>query len=417
MGILGKMKKKAGSGFFIALDIGSHEIKALLCVSEGKKGVILGVGRKKQDLTDMNSGSVLDIASVIENCKDAINAAEKDAGIGVEKVIIGISGDFVKGATHTTTYIRRDPNKKMDLAELKNIIQKVQWRSFEVIRSQISLETGYNEIDIKLVNASVVDTRVDGYKVENPIGFQGKEIELSIFNSFAPLEQHGILQTLAVELDLEIIAISSEPYSLAKHFGKEGNKKSNTIIIDIGASSTEIAIVKEGSVISTKMFNMGGRLFTKRLAKSLKISFEDAEKIKISYSKDKLERQSYKIVREAMKEDCDLWISGVVLALNSVDKDVNLPGKIQLCGASSQLPEVKEALESRNWYKNLKFTKKPTISHLSRKSVENFIDETKNLNNSKDMTALSLANMALEEIAEEKLPNKVLKKVVRLMKM
>jgi cell division protein FtsA len=164
-----------------------------------------------------------------------------------------------------------------------------------------------------LVNAAIVDVRIDGYKVANPLGFQGKEVTISIFNAFAPLVHFGSLQTIAAELDLDLLAITAGPYALARCLSSEDGGNFSAIFIDIGGGTTDIAVVNNGSVEGTKMFTLGGRTFTKRLAQALSVNFDDAEKIKIAYSNEKLEKQSNRIVREAMKSDCEVWLSGVAL--------------------------------------------------------------------------------------------------------
>lgn len=412
-----RIKKRATDAHFLALDIGTDNIKALICEAEGSKAKVLGVGRKKQKLGDMQSGVVTDIASVIANCHSAIREAENMAGVSATKMILGISGELVKGATSTTSYVRRDANSKIDLAELKNIVHKVQWRAFDMVRGQLAHETGYSEIDVKLVNAAIVDVRIDGYKVTNPIGFQGKEVTLGIFNAFAPLVHYGALQTIASEIDKELLAIAAEPYALTRCLSHEDAGQFGAIFIDIGGGTTDIAVVRDGAVEGTKMFTLGGRTFTKRLSQTLNISFQEAEDIKFSYSNDLLERQSHKIVREAMKSDCDVWLSGVVLTLESFENIDVLPSKILLSGGGSHLPEIKEALETREWAKSLPFAKKPQINFLSPRMVTNVIDETKTLNDQQDIVPMALANLAISFITEEQLLSKVLKKVVRLMQM
>ncbi|MFA6917431.1 MAG: cell division FtsA domain-containing protein [Candidatus Gracilibacteria bacterium] len=410
-----RIKTSSNSNSFLVLDIGTDMIKALVCVAEGSKGRVIGVGKKQQKLGDMQGGVVTDIASVIANCTTAIREAERMAGVTTTRMILGISGELVKGATSTTSYVRRDANSKIDLAELKNIVHKIQWRAFDIVRSQLSHETGYNEIDVKLVNAAIVDTRIDGYKVSNPIGFQGKEVTLSIFNAFAPLVHYGALQTIAAEIDRELLAIAAEPYCLTRCLGNEDSTQFGAIFIDIGAGTTDIAIVRNGAVEGTKMFTLGGRMFTKRLAQNLNISFQEAEEIKLNYSNDKLERQSHRIVREAMQTDCDVWLSGVVLTIEEfADIDV-LPSKILLSGGGALLPEIKEVMETREWIKSLPFAKKPQINFLNPKMIANMSDDTKTLNSPQDAVPLALANLALSFISEEALPSKVLKKVVRLM--
>ena len=373
------------------------------------------MGIKTQKLGDMQSGVVTDIAAVIANAESAIRDAEKMAGVQTSQMILGISGELVKGATSTTSYVRREANNKIDLSELKNIVHKMQWKAFDLVRGQLSYETGYSEIDVKLVNAAIVDVRIDGYKVTNPIGFQGKEVTLSIFNAFAPPVHFGALQTIAAEIDKEIIAIAVEPYAIARCLSHEDGGRFGAIFIDVGAGTTDIAIVRDGAVEGTKMFTLGGRSFTKRLAQTLNISFNEAEEIKINYSNDKLERQSHRIVREAMKSDADVWLSGVVLTLEEFENIDVFPSKIVLSGGGSLLPEIKEALESREWTKSLRFTRKPQISILNPKMVSNLADDTKTIKDQQDISPMALANLALGFMNEEQLLSKLLKKVVRLM--
>ncbi len=417
MRLFRRIKKKIGDNHFLALDIGTDMVKALVCEVAGSKAHVLGIGRKKQKLGDMQSGVVTDIASVIGNCHSAIREAENMAGVSTRKMILGISGELVKGATNTTSYVRRDANSKIDLAELKNIVHKIQWKAFDAVRSQLSDETGYAEIDVKLVNAAIVDVRIDGYKVTNPIGFQGKEVTLSIFNAFAPLVHYGALQTIASEIDKELLSIAAEPYALTRVIGQEDAGKFGAIFIDVGGGTTDVAIVRDGTVEGTKMFTLGGRIFTKRLSQTLNISYKEAEEIKLAYSHDNLERQSHKIVREAMKTDSDVWLSGVVLTLEEFSHVDVLPSKILLSGAGAHLPEIKEALESREWVKSLPFTKKPQITFLNPKMVTSIVDQTKLIKDQSDIVPMALARLALNFMTEEQLLPKVLKKVVRLMQM
>ena len=410
-----RIKKRTSDAHFLALDIGTDVVKALVVESEGTKGKVLGVGRKKQRLGDMQSGVVTDIASVIANCHSAIREAENMSGISTEKMVLGISGELVKGATTTTGYIRNDANSKIDLAELKNIVHKIQWKAFDQVRSQLAEETGYNEIDVKLVNAAIVDTRIDGYRVTNPLGFQGKEVTLSVFNAFAPLVHYGALQTIASEIDKELLAIAAEPYAITRCLGHEDGGQFGAIFLDIGGGTTDVAIVRDGAVEGTKMFTLGGRTFTKRLSQSLNISFNEAEEIKLLYSEDKLERQSHRIVREAMKTDCDVWLSGVILTLESFENIDVLPSKILLSGGGAHLPEIKETLESIEWVKSLPFSKKPQVNFLHPKMVTNLADDTKLLTDQQDIVPMALANLALEFVSEDQPTSKLLKKVVRLM--
>ncbi len=400
---------------FLVLDIGTEVVKVLICEAKGNMAVVHGVGRSHQQLGDMQSGAVMDIGGVIQNSKKAIEEACNAANLYPTEVIIGIAGELVKGITTRTSYIRKEPHLKIDLTELKNIIHKVQWKSFEETRGQIAYETGYNEIDVKLVNAAIVDVKIDGYRVTNPIGFQGKEVQISIFNSFAPLVHFGALQTIAAELELNLLAITAEPYAVARCLENGELDQTNAIFIDIGGGTTDIAIVRNGSLEGTKMFTIGGRTFSKRLASNLNISFQEAEDIKLAYSAGKLEKQSEKIVREAMETDSEVWLAGIAFTLSEFHNLDALPSRIYLCGGGCHLPEIKEALETKAWTHELNFPKQPSVLTLSPKQISRVHDKTKKLIDAQDITPMALANIALELIEEEHLITKILKKIIRLM--
>ena len=116
-----------------------------------------------------------------------------------------------------------------------------------------------------------------------------------------------------------------------------------------------------------------------------------------------------------MKSDCEVWLSGVALTLSEFENVDILPSKILLCGGGSQLPEIKEVLESREWTQQLPFARKPQITFMQPKMITNMTDETKKLKDMQDVTPLALANIALEYAQEEQVLGKLLKKVVRLM--
>lgn len=410
-----KRERKNREVFVLALDIGTDMVKALICAHNNNQATVIGVGRKKQKLGDMQSGIVTDIASVIDNCQEAIRDAEKMSGVRADQMIMGIAGELVKGATSVSNYTRLNPDAKIDVDELKTIIHKLQWKAFDQVRTQLSYETGYSEIDVKLVHAAITDVRIDGYKVTNPIGFQGKEVTIGIFNAFAPLVHYGALQTIAAELGSDLLAITAEPYAVARCMSYEDGGNFSAIFIDIGGGTTDIAIVRDGSVDGTKMFTLGGRTFTKRLAQTLNVSFQEAEEIKIAYATDQLEKQSHKIVQEAMRSDCEVWIAGVQLTLSEFYDIDMLPSRILLCGGGSSLPEIKQVLETREWSKSLPFARKPQIDFLEPKHVSNLQDETKQLKAPQDITPLALANLSLELSGEERILSKILRKVVRLM--
>src|ERR1700730_1106532 len=83
-----------------ALDIGTEFAKALVFeIDEENHGTIRGVGRRRQGLSHMQSGTVADIAAVVDNCSVALQEAEEMAGFRPSPGVICIAGGLVKSLT------------------------------------------------------------------------------------------------------------------------------------------------------------------------------------------------------------------------------------------------------------------------------------------------------------------------------
>lgn len=419
MGLFSKILGFRGShpDFLLSLDIGTEVVKALVFKvdPENGRGIVKGVGRVRQKLGNMQSGAVSDIAGVIASARRSIEIAKEMAQVKkVEKTVVGIAGELVKGTTTTVHYERVKPEIRIDLAELKNIIQKVQWKAFDRIRQQLAWETGHSEIEVKLINAAIVDVRIDGYRVTNPIGFQGRDVSISVFNAYAPMIHLGALQTITDELKLELLSIAAEPYAVARSMGIEDVLDFHAVFIDIGGGTTDIAVVRNGGLEGTKMFALGGRAFTKKLAQELEISFDEAEVLKIKYAEGKLGKDVSLKIEKILEDNCQVWISGVELSLAEfADSDV-LPHRFFLCGGGSGLPGVKKALLSQKWGKGLPFTKAPQVSFLQPRDVVNIIDATGELKDPQDITPMGLANLGLDLVGEEKVMSGILRRAVKM---
>lgn len=397
--------------YLVALDIGTEFVKALIGRVGDNTVEIIGVGRKHQRLTDMQSGAVTDIAGVVDNCDDALKQAEEMAGVVVKDCVMGIAGELVKGTSTTIKYKRTNQETKIEMDELRKILDRVQERAFERARETLAWETGQQEIDVKMVNTAIVDVQIDGYRVTNPIGFQGRDVSIQLFNAFAPMVHIGALQSVGTNLDLNVINIAAEPFAVAKSVGGEDSSDFSAIFIDIGGGTTDIALVNNGGVEGTKMFGIGGRAFTKRISQAAGVTFDQAEEMKLDYSAGKLPHAGdRKAVEEAVAADIKVWLSGVELSLSEFDKVDHLPAKILLCGGGTGLPQITTALKG-DWYKNLPFARKPIVSHISPDQVSRVIDKTGKLTSYADITPMGLANLGLDVINTGSLSESMLQKL------
>lgn len=388
---------KENTDVIVGLDIGTEYAKALIAKVNGDALDIVGVGRSHQDISNMHSGAIADIGGVVRACEDALSQAEEQAGFQAKRAVIGIAGELVKGVTNTIRYRRPQPDRPLDETEMEFIIEKVQDRAATKAQKQIALETGNDDVEVKLVNSALVSIHIDGYKISNPIGFQGKDIAVQIYTAFAPMVHIGALERVANELALELIAIAAEPFAVSRSvLGTDANSNFTAILADVGGGTTDIAVVNDGGVEGTKMFGIGGRSFTHTIASEIDISYDDAEKLKVNIDHGSIKESVKKDVSAAIEKTLDVWLAGVELALSEFDSVDHLPNRILLCGGGASLKQLVEALETREWHTELPFTKKPVVQHIKPEEVNGITDTTGSASDHTFITAMGLLRVGYD---------------------
>jgi cell division protein FtsA len=403
----GKLPKVTGVGqrgkpvgqYLVALDIGTEFIKALVGRVVGDGVEVVGVGRAHQELADMQAGAVADIAAVVANCDQALAAAEQQAGVSARTAVIGIAGELVKGTTSTVRFTRKNANKELSIDEMARIIDLVQERAEQQARHQLAWELGGKDVEVRLVNSALVRIDIDGYKVTNPVGFQGRDLVVEMYTAFAPMIHIGALERSAAELDLELLAVAAEPFAVARSVvGDDPNASISAILMDVGGGTTDIAVVNEGGVEGTKMFGIGGRAFSHAIERDLDVDFSKAESLKLGLTSGHLPHQQKSDIEKAINKTLNVWANGVELALSEFDKLDSLPHRILLCGGGSSLAMLMDRLESGEWHKELPFTRKPIVQHIRPEEVIGITDATGDVNDHTYITAMGLLRVGMDTL-------------------
>lgn len=410
-------KKAPEEDYIVGLDIGTEFVKALIARVEDDTLQIVGMGRARQEVSDMYSGAIADISGVVRNCEEALAAAEDQAGLQAKRVVIGIAGELVKGVTNTIRYRRPQPDRALDTAEMEFIIEKVQERAATKAQKQIALETGNEEVEVKLVNSALVSIHIDGYKVSNPIGFQGKDVAVQIYTAFAPMVHIGALERVADELALELVAVAAEPFAVSRSvLGTDASSNFTAILADVGGGTTDIAVVNDGGVEGTKMFGIGGRSFTRTIASEMDLSYGDAEKLKVNLDHEQIKPAVKHKAEAAIDKTLEVWLAGVELALSEFDSVDHLPNRILLCGGGSSLKPLVDALSHRDWHKDLPFTKKPTIHHIKPEEVVGIEDTTGTVDDHTFITAMGLLRVGYDTMVGSSDSDTIKDKLNRLLR-
>ncbi|HKM18193.1 MAG: cell division protein FtsA [Firmicutes bacterium] len=375
----------------IALDVGTEYVKAVYIEQAGGVAAIIGVGRAHQDYADMDSGAVANISGVTRCCRQAINQGAVIAGVKPKEAAIGVAGQHVTGVARTVTRERKHPERGLTRRELSQLVAGVKREALREAAAEVGEKLGYARLDLELVNSSIVDLRIDGYQVNNPIDFKGRNVEMTVFMIFAPLVHVGAIRTIAQRLDLDLVGLVAEPFAVAASTFTDEAYELGSLVIDIGGGSTDLALIHRGGIVKTKMFAIGGRAFTKGIANLCRTTLREAEQIKLDYAAG---METSGEIRSIIAADLEIWQEALILALQEIKKGQPLPPRIVVCGGGSGLPGIMEAIASPKLVESGLFAVVPEVKLLRPEDVFGIADPKQFLSEVQDVTPKSIAFQA-----------------------
>lgn len=409
--------RRTAPGAYAALDIGTEYAKALVFSVEDGVGTVLGSGRHRQSHSAMQDGLITDIEAVVQHCHAALSQAEEMAGVVGKQAIVGMAGELVKGMSTAITVERQHPTEKLGLEEIEDVMERVQRLALNRVTERLTWEMGLPSVDVRLVNSAVVWIKIDGHLVSNPLGFQGRYLEISVFNAFAPLVHVGASETIARYLGLDLLSVIAEPYAVASCLDAPLSADQGGIFIDVGGGTTDVALVRNGGIEGTQSFALGGRAFTRRLAVDQGLTLEEAEAHKLRYARKELSTAAARDARRALDRDVTTWMDGVQLILEELAGDGQLPAHVYLCGGASQLPDIVERLKAFPWTERLPCPRPAQVTAIKPSDVHSMRDASGGLVDQQDVTPLGLAVQALAMHRQSSLVNQALVRAVRMLKL
>ena len=299
---------------------------------------------------------------------------------------------------------------------MSEIIRKVQQKSGEVAKKTVALETGNDNVEVRLINSAIVSLTIDGYKISNPIGFKGSDIVIQFYTAFAPLIHVAAIEKVCAELNLDLLTVAVEPFAVCRAcLGDDLESNFSGIVMDIGGGTTDIAVVEDGGVEGTKMFGIGGKSFTHQISEALGVDFETAENYKLDYDSGKLDDRIKSKIETALSRNLSVWLTGVEVALEEFENIGSLPRNILLCGGGAGLSLLQETLAISDWYESLPFSRRPLIHLIEVADLPNLIVGPDFKLDHSYATALGLLRVGVDTLAGAPAENKLRAKIAKLL--
>jgi len=180
--------------------------------------------------------------------------------------------------------------------------------------------------DSEIIEKIVVDIKLNGYKIENPIGKKAKSVELSFFISMSQESiLDGIEELISKNFHLKEILFHSFTLVSFTAIRDMYDRVSSFLMIDITGEVTDVTLVKKQNLIKTVSFPFGTHSMLRDISDGLKIDSGEALSAFKLFSANSLNKTKTKeivLILEKSKKD---WLQELGVALNKISGRMSLP--------------------------------------------------------------------------------------------
>lgn len=251
----------------VAIDIGSTKIGVLIGHPDAEGGVEV-VGRGLASNRGTRKGNVVNVEATVAGLKQATEEAEVMAGVEVSRAYVGIAGVDIRSINSRGMVTVSKKDREISRADIDRVLAAAQSAALPSDR----------EILHAIPQEFIVD---DQGGISDPLGMLGSRLEANVHLVTGQVTRSRTLLTCVNRAGIEVVRLVFEPLAVARVVLSPDERELGVLLLDIGAGTTEYALLIDGSVQHSGILPIGAGHFTNDIAMVLRTPFAEAEQIKI----------------------------------------------------------------------------------------------------------------------------------------
>ena len=343
-----------------ALDIGSTDIR--LAVAQQNRGGdgkgIQVIGAVSVPAEGISKGSVKSIEDVTSSISECLEKAERLVGLPITNVWVGVNSPYVKceKSRGVVAISRSDGEVTNDDVE----------RALEAARA-LSVPPNYEIIHVLPIKFTV-DKQQD---IKDPVGMTGIRLEVETLIIQGLSTQIKNLTKAIFRTGIEIEDLVLSPLSAAEAVIGPKQKELGSALVNIGASTTSLAVFEEGGLLYAAVLPIGSEHITADVAIGLRCPINLAERIKKEYGgsnsakfdddqevnieeiskdegiNDEVKTINRKYLAEIIEARVEEIFEKIDEELKKIDRSGMLPGGVFLIGGGARLKDITDTAKQK----------------------------------------------------------------------
>jgi len=335
---------------FVGLDIGTSVIRCVVGTVNQADTRPSVIGHGITPNQGMRKGVVVHIEDTAEAIAQAVTEAERVSGIQITRATLNINGAHVSGMNSKGVIAISGANREIgDEDRLRA----------EEAATVVKLPPNREIMQVFAKNYSL-----DGQpNIKDPVGMHGVRLEVDTHIVSASTPNVRTLHMALDKAQIQPNNIVVSGLAAAEAVLTRQQKEAGTVLLDIGAGTTNLVVIEDGEVQHVAVLPIGGTHITNDLAIGLKTDLDIAEEAKLKHasltangsakkgvvyiergSGSEKERFAFRasdihMIVEARVEELFEIVNKELIKIHRAKK---LPGGVVLVGGTSNLPGIAE---------------------------------------------------------------------------
>ncbi|MBP9802282.1 cell division protein FtsA [Patescibacteria group bacterium] len=329
------------------LDIGTSAIRIVMG-QINQNGDLQIIGAAENTSEGVNRGSISSIEDAVSVISATVEKCERMTGFNIDKIVVGISGVHIKTLNSKGVVAVAKANEQVEATDIDRALEAAQ---------AIATPPNYEILHVLPTNYNLDDQK----DLRDPIGMSGVrlEVETQIIMGLSAQIKNLTKCIYRTGIDIEDVVFSI--LATAEAILTQKQKDLGVAVINIGQSTTSLAVFEEGDILHTAVLPIGAGHVTNDLAIGLRTSVETAEIVKLDqavaigeevskrdevdlhkYSED--EKKGTYVYKKDIADICEARMEEIFkmidAELKKIGKSGKLPAGLVLTGGGAKLPLV-----------------------------------------------------------------------------
>ncbi len=253
------------------IDVGTTKVCTIIArpQTDGRLEVH-GVGLNPS--AGLKRGVIVDREDAIASIRESIETAQRQADVTITGAYVGVTGAHISSVNVTG---------RTNVAPGPAVSQEDVQRAVQSARDAVPLPQ-----DREIIHEVVRGFTVDGEAgISRPLGMSGRRLDVELHAVTGTASIVDNVERCVADAGVAVTRRVLEPIATGSAVITDAERDLGVILIDVGGGTTDVAVFIDGAIAHTSAIPVGGNHVTRDLARLLRLSFEEAEKLKCRFAR------------------------------------------------------------------------------------------------------------------------------------